>query len=62
MDINISVISFTFFIPLLLNPKLLIIALSSLSIKILGLIFPVCGSGVIVPTSENPNPNLNIEL
>ena len=28
----------------------------------LGFELPYCGSGVIVPTSTNPNPNLNKEL
>ena len=40
--------------PKLLKPFLLIIALSLSNLKTLGLGFPYCGRGVIVPTSVNP--------
>jgi len=48
--------------PSLLNPNLLINALSLSNLNILGLGFPYCLRGVTVPTSTKPNPNLNIEL
>ena len=51
-----------FFDPTLLNPSLFINASSSSNLNTLGLGFPYWGSGVIVPTSTNPNPNLNNEL
>ena len=37
-------------------------ASSSTNLKTLGLGFPYCFKGVIVPTSTNPKPNLNNEL
>ena len=46
----------------MLKPNLLIIALSFSNLKILGLGFPNCLFGVIVPTSTKPNPRLNNEL
>jgi hypothetical protein len=39
--------------------NLLMIAMSSSRRKTLGLGFPGCGSGVIVPISTKPNPILN---
>ena len=45
--------------PELLKPNLLIKALSSSSLKTLGLGLPNCAFGVTVPTSTNPNPRLN---
>ena len=45
-----------------MKPSLFINASSFSSLKILGLGFPYCLRGVIVPTSTNPKPNLKIEL
>ena len=38
---------------------LLITALSSISLKTLGLSFPSCGNGVTLPISTKPNPAFN---
>ena len=38
------------------------IDLSSTSLKSLGLALPLCGFGVIVPTSVNPNPKVGIAV
>ena len=48
--------------PSLLNPSLLIKALSLSSLNTLGFAFPNCFLGVMVPISINPNPNLKSEL
>ena len=53
-----SILCKTFLAPILLNPNLLIIALSSNNLKILGFLFPYCGVTVTVPISTNPKPNL----
>ena len=53
------ILEFTSSAPKLLNPNLLISAWSSSSLKTLGFGFPNCSKGVTVPTSTNPNPNLN---
>ena len=45
--------------PVLLNPSLFIRASSSSNLNTLGLGFPYCGLGVIVPTSTKPKPRLN---
>ena len=56
------ILDLTFSEPELLNPSLLIKASSSSRRNILGLGFPYWLRGVTVPTSTNPNPNLNKEL
>ena len=48
--------------PTLGKPSRLIIALSSVNLKTLGLGLPGCANGVMVPTSANPKPSLKIEL
>ncbi len=45
-----------------MKPSLLIRASSSINLKTLGLVFPYCFNGVIVPTSTKPKPSLNNEL
>ena len=52
----------TYNIPLLLKPILLIKASSSGSLNNRGLGLPVCGFGVIVPTSTKPKPKDRVAL
>ena len=48
--------------PWLLKPSLLISALSSFNLKILGFLLPYWGLGVTAPISTIPTPKLNIPL
>lgn len=47
-------------IPSLLNPYLLITALSSSNLNTRGLGFPGWGNGVTLPISTNPNPYITL--
>ena len=63
LDKELKFSFFNFFltkvVPLLLNPKWFIIALSSLRRKTLGFSFPYWYFGVTVPASINPKPRLS---